>query len=41
VEAIGFILAIISGVSGVVLALGFAVRWVVQGFGFHGRKPTP
>jgi hypothetical protein len=39
-EAIVFVLAVIAGASGAVLAIGFAVRWVVKGFGFQSKKPT-
>ena len=39
-KAISWMLALIVGVSLVVLAFGLAVRWVIQGFGFGPKKPT-
>lgn len=40
-KTLGWMLLALVAVSGVVLILGFAVRWVVQGFGFQPKvKPS-
>jgi hypothetical protein len=40
-QALLYMMLTIGGVSGVLLALGLAVRWVVQGFGFHAKAKPP